>query len=175
MAPLQSHLEYPRHPTGGDDRASDDPALASHRLRGVASSQQTGEVTMHPNEQLLRDGDEAQLRGDVEALSAIFTDDVIVHIPGRSSLAGDYKGKDQFLELFQRFLGRVPDYTFEPHAYFADDEHGVSLQRSHYRRGDETLDSNDTFVCHFRDGKISEFWLSSEDPYAVDEFLDSRR
>jgi ketosteroid isomerase-like protein len=126
---------------------------------------------MHPNEKLLRDGDEAQLRGDVEAFSAMFTDDVIVHIPGRSSLSGDYKGKDQFLSLFQRFTERAGEYSFEPHAYFADDEHGVSLQRSHYKRGDQTLDSNDAFICHFRDGKVSEFWFTSEDPYAVDEFL----
>lgn len=126
---------------------------------------------MHPNEKLLRDSDEAQMRGDIDGFAAAFTDDVIVHIPGRSSLAGDYKGKDQFLELFQRFLERTPEYTFEPHAYFADDEHGVSLQRSHYKRGSEMLDGNDSFVCHFRDGKISEFWFTSDDQYAVDEFI----
>jgi ketosteroid isomerase-like protein len=96
---------------------------------------------------------------------------VIVHIPGRSSLAGDYKGKDQFLELFGRFMERAPEYSFEPHAYLADDEHGIILQRSHYRRGDEAVDTNDTFVCHLHEGKISEFWFSSDDPYAVDAFL----
>jgi len=126
---------------------------------------------MHPNEQLLRDGDEAQARGDMEAFVAGFADDVIVHIPGKSSLAGVYKGQDQFVELFTRFMERTPEYTFEPHAYFADDEHGIILQRSHYKRGDETLDSNDTFVCHFRDGRISEFWLFNEDDAAVDAFL----
>jgi ketosteroid isomerase-like protein len=126
---------------------------------------------MHPNEKVLREGDEAQMRGDFEAFMSSFTDDVIIHIPGKSSFAGTYKGKDQFADLFQRFLERTPEYTFEPHAYFADDEHGVSLQRSHYKRGDETLDSNDTFVCHFRDGKVSEFWLLSEDEAAVDAFL----
>jgi hypothetical protein len=126
---------------------------------------------MHPNEKLLRDSDEAQMRGDIDGFTAAFTDDVIVHIPGRSSLAGDYKGKDQFLEVFQRFMERAPEYSFEPHAYFADDEHGISLQRSHYKRGDQTLDTNDTFVCHFRDRKVSEFWFLSEDSYAVDEFL----
>ena len=126
---------------------------------------------MNPNEQVLRDLDEAQLRGDVEAFSAFFTDDVIVHIPGKSSLAGVHKGKEQFLELFGRFMERAGEYTFEPHAYFADDEHGVQLSRSHYTRGDETLDSNDTFICHFRDGKISEFWLLSEDSDAVDAYL----
>lgn len=126
---------------------------------------------MHPNEQVLRDADAAQMKGDVEAFGGFYADDVIVHIPGRSSLAGDYKGKDQFLELFGRFTERAPEYSFEPHAYLADDEHGIILQRSHYRRGDEAVDTNDTFVCHFREGKISEFWFSSDDPYAVDAFL----
>jgi ketosteroid isomerase-like protein len=126
---------------------------------------------MHPNEKLLRDADEAQLQGDVERFVGFYADDVIVHIPGKSSLAGVYKGRDQFLELFGRFLERTPEYSFESHAYLADDEHGVILQVSHYKRGDETLDSNDTFVCHFRDGKISEFWLTSENPDEVDAFL----
>lgn len=126
---------------------------------------------MHPNEKVLRDADDAQIRGDVETFGGFFTDDVIVHIPGKSSFAGVYKGKDQFLELFGRFIERVPEYTFEPHAYFADDEHGVNLQKSHYKRGNETLDTNDSFVCHFRDGKISEFWLLSDSDYVVDAFL----
>ena len=126
---------------------------------------------MHPNEQVLRDSDEAQARGDFETFAGSFTDDVVVHISGRSSLAGAYKGKEQFFGVFGRFTERTPEYTFEPHAYFADDEHGVILQRSHYKRGDERLDTNDTFVCHFRDGKISEMWIVSDDPYGVDEFL----
>jgi uncharacterized protein len=126
---------------------------------------------MHPNEKLLRDADEAQIQGDAEAFADFYADDVIVHIPGKSSFAGVYEGKDQFLELFGRFMERAPEYSFEPHAYLADDEHGVALQRSHYKRGNETLDSNDTFVCHFRGGKISEFWLLSEDTQAVDAFL----
>jgi ketosteroid isomerase-like protein len=126
---------------------------------------------MHPNEKLLRDADEAQMRGDIEAFMGAYTDDVVVHVPGKSSFSGTYKGKDQFQELFARFMERTPEYTFEPHDYLANDEHGILLQRSHFKRGDETLDSSDTFVCHFRDGKISEFWFSSEDQSAVDAFL----
>jgi uncharacterized protein len=126
---------------------------------------------MHPNEKVLRDADDAQTKGDVEAFLSYYADDIVIHMPGRSSLAGDYKGKDQFMEVFQRFMERTPEYTFEPHAYFADDEHGVILQRSHYRRGSEQVDSNDTFVAHFRDGKISEVWISGDDPYGVDAFL----
>ncbi len=126
---------------------------------------------MHPNEKLLRDTDDAQVRGDMDAFLGAMADDIVVHIGGKSSFTGVYKGKDQFGQLFQRFIERVPEFTFEPHAYFADDEHGVSLQKSHYKRGDETLDTSDTFVCHFRDGKIAEFWLFSDDERAVDAFL----
>ena len=126
---------------------------------------------MHPNEQVLRDIDAAQSAGDMEGFLSHFADDVVVHMPGRSSLAGTYRGKAEFADVFQRFMERTPGYGFESHAYFADDQHGVLLQRSHYARGDQTLDTNDVFVCHFRDGKVTEMWLSTDDPYGVDEFL----
>jgi len=74
----------------------------------IVSNWMRGEVGMHPNEKLLRDADDAQIRGDVEAFVDFYADDVIVHIPGKSSFAGVYKGKDQFVELFRRFMERVP-------------------------------------------------------------------
>jgi ketosteroid isomerase-like protein len=126
---------------------------------------------MHPNEQLLRDFDEAQLKGEVARLGDFFTEDVIVHVGGKSSLAGTTHGRDAFFEKFQQFSQRV-QYTFEPHAYFADDEHGVELSLVHYARGDRQVDSNDLFVCHFRDGKISEAWIISYDNDAVDALLE---
>jgi len=126
---------------------------------------------MHPNEQVLRDIDAAQMDGDFERFMSHFTDDLVVHMPGKSSLAGTYKGKGEFAEVFQRFMERTPGYGFESHAYLADDEHGISLQRSHYEREGASLDTNDVFVSHFRDGKVAELWISSDDPYAVDEFL----
>lgn len=126
---------------------------------------------MHPNEQILRDLDEAQLKGEIERFGDFFTEDVVVHVGGKSSLAGTTHGRDAFFQKLQHFLGRL-EYTFEPHAYFADDEHGVQLARSHYTRGDRSADSNDMFVCHFRDGKISEAWILSEDNEMVDALLD---
>jgi ketosteroid isomerase-like protein len=124
----------------------------------------------HKNEQVLRDADQAQLRGDFEAFMGFFTDDVVVHVPGKSSLAGDYRGKDQFGQVFSRF-SQLVEFSFEPHAYLADDEHGVTLQKSHYKKGNETLDSDDAFVYHFRDGKIAELWVLSVETDAVDAFI----
>jgi membrane-associated phospholipid phosphatase/ketosteroid isomerase-like protein len=148
------------------------PNLA-HTPRGSVRSPETEGKggTMHPNEQVLRDIDAAQTAGDFEAFMSHFTDDVVVHMSGKSSLAGTFKGKGEFADVFQRFTERTPGYRFEPHAYLADDEHGISLQRSHYEREGATLDTNDVFVTHFRDGKVAELWLSTDDPYGVDEFL----
>ena len=45
------------------------------------------------------------------------------------------------------------------------------MHRGPGRPRDQTLDTNDVFVCHFRDGKVAEMWLTTDDPYAVAEFL----
>ena len=127
---------------------------------------------MNANETLLRDMDQAMLRRDMDAYWAAHTDDVVVHIAGTSSLAGVVKGVDQLQALFARFAERAGQWTFEPHEYFANDEHGVALQKSHFDRDGKHLDTEDIFVCHFRDGKIAEFWLVSGNQAEFDAFID---
>ncbi len=126
---------------------------------------------MHPNEATLRRIDEAQTEGDLDAFLAEYTDDVIIHIGGSNTFTGTYKGKDQLSELFQRFMAAIGDYTFEPHAYLADDEHGVAMQRSKAVRGSQMLETRDTFVCHFRDGKVSELWFLTDDQAGFDAWV----
>jgi ketosteroid isomerase-like protein len=126
----------------------------------------------HPNVEVLRRIDEAQTKGDMDAFFAEFTDDVVVHIPGASKLAGTYKGKDQLGELFGKFMEAAGEYSFEGHAYLADDEHGVSLQNSKASKGDKVLETRDAFISHFRDGKISEFWIYTDDQAGMDALLD---
>lgn len=128
---------------------------------------------MHKNAELLRKNDEAMASGDLETFFGMYTEDVVVHVGGRSSLAGTYKGIGEMQALFGRFMEAAGEFTFDSHAYLADDEHGVVLQRSHYAKNGRTFDSDDVFVCHFRDGRISEFWLSSADEPGLDAFLDS--
>lgn len=125
----------------------------------------------HPNVETLRRIDEAQLKGDMDGFLAGFTDDVVVHIPGKSSLSGTYKGKDQLADLFGRFMEAAGEYSFEGHAYLADDEHGVSLQNSKASKGGKTLETKDAFISHFRDGKISEFWIYTDEQAAMDAWL----
>ena len=46
------------------------------------------------NAAITRRGYEAFNSGDMETLTEIFDEGVVWHTPGRSSLAGDYQGRD---------------------------------------------------------------------------------
>ena len=126
---------------------------------------------MHPNAEVLRKTDEAMERGDLEEFFSYYTEDVAIHAWGRNSLPGDYKARDPLQELFGRFMEAMGEYSFENHAYLADDEHGVILQRSKATRDGQTLEIDEVFVFHFRDGKISEMWYVPLDQAAFDAWV----
>jgi ketosteroid isomerase-like protein len=129
---------------------------------------------MPDNVQILREIDQAQRSGDIDAFLGYFTDDVQIHAGGDNKLAGDYQGKDQFQELFGRYMEAAgDDYSFDSHAYLADDEHGVVLQTSHYQRSGQKLDSQEALVVHFRDGKVSEAWFIPYNGAAFDRWVGS--
>lgn len=125
----------------------------------------------HPNVELLRKIDEAMLKEDMETFFGGYTNDVVVHIPGTTKLAGTYKGLDKLQELFGKFMEGAGEYSFENHAYLADDEHGVILQHSTMNRGGKTQELDETFVFHFRGGKIAEFWYQPIDQAAFDTWF----
>ncbi len=125
----------------------------------------------HPNEEILRRQDDAQAKGDMDAFWSLFTDDVVVHVAGRSSLAGEYKGKQALQELYARYtevLGDSPIMT--THDLLANDEHGVVLYSVRAEREGKTLEARTANICHFRDGRVSELWSMDEDPYTADPF-----
>jgi ketosteroid isomerase-like protein len=130
-----------------------------------------GGSVAHPNAEALRLADEAMARGDIEGFFSYYTDDVVVHAAGNNRLAGDYKGLDQLQDLFGRFMEALGEYTFENHAYLADDEHGVILQRGKSERDGVTHEFNEIFVFHFRGGKISEMWYVPVDQAGLDALI----
>lgn len=125
----------------------------------------------HPNAAILRRADEAMERGDIEGFFSHYTDDVVVHVAGRSRLAGDHTGIDQLQGVFGHFIEAMGEYTFQNHAYLADDEHGVILQRGKSVRDGTTKEFEEVFVFHFRDEKISEMWYVPVDQAAVDALI----
>jgi len=128
----------------------------------------------HPNEEALRRADAAQASGDVQGLMAMFADDAIIHIGGRSNMAGDYKGKDQLLEVYGRFmqsLGNIEEMG--THDILANDTHGIQLQSVTAERDGERITIKSMGVMHFTDGKVTEAWFIDEDPFTADPWYDA--
>lgn len=126
----------------------------------------------HPNVETVRRGYEAFNKGDPETLTELIAEDVVWHVPGRSSIAGDYQGRDATLAYFRR-LDQLTDgsYQAELHVAVGDDEHVVSINHTSASRGDRTYGENELVVFRFRDGTIVEAWQAFMSPYAHDEFF----
>jgi ketosteroid isomerase-like protein len=125
----------------------------------------------HPNEDLMRRATDQLNAGDVQGFLGAHHDDVVVHVTGRNAVSGDFKGKGELGASFQRqmeMLDQPPE--FEIHDVLATDDHGVILGRQRAVRKGKTLETPVTVVAHIRDGKFSEIWVTSTDPYAEDEF-----
>lgn len=129
----------------------------------------------HPHEELARSEMEAALRGDFEGMLDHYTDDIVLHYPGRNALSGTHRGKDGIREWGRKIdelLGAGGSLTRTLHDTLASDDHAVQLVSVEARRADGRSASwNAAVVMHVRDGKISEVWLNIDDPYAVDELL----
>jgi ketosteroid isomerase-like protein len=58
----------------------------------------------HPHATLVRKGYEAFTRGDLDTLRGLLAGDCTHHFPGSHPLAGDLKGQDAVLGLYQRIF-----------------------------------------------------------------------
>jgi uncharacterized protein len=110
--------------------------------------------------------------GDFQGFLALHTDDVVMHVPGTSPLAGDHRGRDGVAAVFQKemsLLDAPPE--FEDHDDLGSDQHAVKLVTQRLRRGGRTFEGRQTMVAHVRDGKFSEVWFQPEDQAAFDDFF----
>lgn len=124
---------------------------------------------MHPNERLLRSLYEAQARSDLEAYLDLLADDVAMHIPGHSRIAGTYRGKLAMRRHF-REIADLSGGTFrtDVHDVLASDEHAVGLIGAHAERDGRSIDLPRVHVWHVRGDRFAELWLQPVDQDAFD-------
>jgi ketosteroid isomerase-like protein len=111
--------------------------------------------------------DEAMARGD---FAMFYTDDVVAHLGGDRRVSGDYRGVAHIQRLFGRFMEASGECVHEHHAYLADDEDGVILQRGTMKRDERSFSTNEVCVYPFRDRKIAEFWCQAADRAGLDSW-----
>jgi ketosteroid isomerase-like protein len=126
---------------------------------------------MHPNERLARREIELINAGDMGGLGDLYTDDLVVHYPGRNPVAGSHSVQE-FLAKFEAVL-KNGSLTRELHDALGTEDHAVQLLKVTASVGGRSHSWNAVAVMHVRDGKFSEVWLHVDDQYALDDFLNS--
>jgi ketosteroid isomerase-like protein len=125
---------------------------------------------MHPNERVLRREYDARAQRDDASLAALLTEAVVWHVPGRSAISGEYRGKDEVMEYVRRRRDLATD-TFEitVHDVLANDEHGLVIASGRAKRSGKAVEWRAHGLYRFEDGKIAECWLLPEDQAVFDE------
>jgi ketosteroid isomerase-like protein len=110
--------------------------------------------------------------GDINTLTELMDENAAWHLPGRSSMAGDYQGRDATLGYFGLIAQRTGGtFRAELERLTADGEDRVvGIQRSTAERDGKHLDVGDCIVFQLKDGRVTDGREHFEDLYAWDEF-----
>ena len=99
-------------------------------------------------------------------------DAALLHVPGRSGVAGTYQGREAILQLLERTTD-VTDGTlrFVPTRTFTtDDEMLVVCGHASAQRQTRQLDTGTAYVVLLRGGRVREMWLAHQDQADFDDF-----
>jgi ketosteroid isomerase-like protein len=123
------------------------------------------------NSDVMRGCYAAFVTGDLPAVLGTFADDIEWVVPGRTGLAGVYKGTDEvvrfFTELGERSAG---SFTLEVIDVMESGDRVIAVVRERAARGDRSLDVVNLHYWEMRDGKATRFIAYEYDQYLEDEF-----
>ncbi|MBR1297368.1 nuclear transport factor 2 family protein [Bradyrhizobium sp. AUGA SZCCT0042] len=123
----------------------------------------------HPNAQLLR---KIYARDD-ETFQRMMAPEYVCHTPGRSQVAGDFKGWEHRTRHGAQ-IGELTNKTFRVQPlgeFLVDDEWGMVPVQISAERDGKRLDMQAFGIWRFRDGKIAEHWEMNFDQATFDEFF----
>ena len=124
------------------------------------------------NAAIMRRAYEAFNTGDMETLIETFDESAVWHLPGRSSFADDYQGREATLAYFGQ-LAEKTGGTFRAeleHLLADDEDRVVGIHRSTAERDGKHLDVDCCLVFQLKDGRITDGREHFHDLYAWDEF-----
>jgi ketosteroid isomerase-like protein len=129
-------------------------------------------MTADENVAIMQRAYDAFNSGDMDTLIEIFDESIVWHLPGTSSMAKDYQGRDATLAYFGQ-IGQETGGTFraELQRLLSDaDNHVVGIQRSTGERDGKRLDVGNCIVFELKDGRVIDGREHFHDLYAWDEF-----
>jgi len=110
---------------------------------------------------------------DTEALEDIIADNAVWHVPGRSRLAGEHRGRPAVLAYFAGLTQRTGGtFRAELIDVLASETRAVALARATSRRApDRSYEGLHCLVLLIDRDQIAEAWVLPADTYVFDEFL----
>jgi uncharacterized protein len=116
---------------------------------------------------------DAARRGDWETGSSFFAEDIVLHVPGRSALAGEHRGREAALSYIEAALARSHDAAVDIELIdmLTSDERVALILRERFKREDGVVEIARANVYRIRGDEIAEVWIFEGDQYAVDELL----
>ena len=119
-----------------------------------------------------RESVELYTNGEFDRLRDFYAEDVVWHAGGRNPLSGDYRGRDQLFDYFERVRGLTGgSLKIEPTSVLASDKHTAMFSRVTGEREGQTLDVMLAQVFRVdADGRFVEYWALADDQDAVDAF-----
>jgi len=127
---------------------------------------------MHPNETLIREGYDAFVQGDLDAVAKFLHPEARWHVAGSSPLAGVYSGHQELFALFARIF-EITDGTISISArdVLVSEDHVIVLTTMKARRGERVLDDEGVAVFKISDGLATEVWNFAENQAEMDSFF----
>ena len=129
-------------------------------------------MTADENVAIMQRAYDAFNSGDIDSVAEIFDESIVWHLPGRSSMANDYQGRDATLAYFGQ-LAEKTGGSFRAelqHLIGDDDDRVVGIQRSTADRDGNHLEVGNCIVFQLKDGRVTDGREHFHDLYAWDEF-----
>ena len=117
----------------------------------------------------------AAQRADWQAAYGFFAEDVVAHVPSRSRLAGELRGRAAVIGYIEaaRAKSRGADVQVEVVDTLASEERVMLIVRERFAREAGDVEIRRANVYTVRDGTIVEAWIFEADQYAVDELVEA--
>lgn len=116
---------------------------------------------------------EAMRSGNRESAYAYFAEDILIHIPGRSSLAGERRGREHAIGYIKTALARAHGGRVELEVtdVLSSAERVALMVRERFHFDSGPVDIRRTNVYRIQNDKITEVWIFEADQYEVDALL----
>jgi ketosteroid isomerase-like protein len=119
----------------------------------------------------------AAKEGDWDTALGYFAEDIVLHIPGRSTFAGDRRGRDAAADYIETIRDhyREGEIELELIDMLESEERVALLVRERFHGDGEPVEIRRANVYRVRDDAIVEISIFEADQYAVDALMQEVR